>query len=407
MSTPPQALFVSYTSPLGGAERILLDQAAALAGPALAAQHSSPGAPIGLACPEGPLAEHARAAGIEVWPLRERRVELRAGARDRVAGPLRIAAQARELRQVISRSRPRAMIASGMRALLSCTAASAGARARPPLVFVHNDLLPSPLVARAVRAAARRADLVVALSQAIADDLAIGGPTDPPPDPGGDRSTAILGGDRRGRAPVEVVRPGVDLDRLTPTGPPPADPPTALLLGAIVGWKRPDLAVEAVALAARELPELRLRVAGAPLDAAGGELLARLRARAARPDLAGRVDFLGQVADVPAALASATCLLHCADREPYGMALVEALACARPVVAPAAGGPLEIVDRSCGALYAPGDASAAARALVDAIRRATTLGPDARARAKANFDRDASDARFATLVGSLPGARPK
>ena len=42
------------------------------------------------------------------------------------------------------------------------------------------------------------------------------------------------------------------------------------------------------------------------------------------------------------------------------MVLVEALARGRPVVAPAAAGPLEIVDARCGALYPPGDAAAGA-----------------------------------------------
>jgi len=364
VSTPPQALFVSYTSLLGGAERILLDHATALSGP------------VALACPDGPLADRARAAGIEVATLATRRVELRASVRDRIAMPLRIAGQARELRPIVARLRPRCMVASGMWALLSCTA---GPRVSPPLVFQHNDLLPSPLVGRAVRAAARRADLVVALSQAIADDL----------DPDGRLGTA-----------VEVVRPGVDLGRFAPA--PLPTTPTALFLGAIVHWKRPDLALETVALAARELPELRLRIAGAPLGAAGAELLAALEQRAAQPDLAGRVDFLGPVDDVPAALAGATRLLHCADREPYGMALVEALASGRPVVAPAAGGPLEIVDASCGALYTPGDARAAATALVDAVR-ADRLGPAARARAETHFDVTASRARFAELVEDVAG----
>jgi glycosyltransferase involved in cell wall biosynthesis len=80
------------------------------------------------------------------------------------------------------------------------------------------------------------------------------------------------------------------------------------------------------------------------------------------------------------------------------MALVEALASGRPVVAPAAAGPLEIVDASCGVLYPPGDARAAATALVDAISRADQLGAAARARAEANFDRTTSSARFAALL---------
>jgi glycosyltransferase involved in cell wall biosynthesis len=372
VSTPPQALFVSYTSLLGGAERILLDHATALPGP------------VALACPEGPLAERARAAGIEVLPLRRRRVELRASARDRLAMPLRMWAQGREMREIARKLRPGCVVAWGMRPLLSCAVGLRGLRPRRPLVFQHNDLLPGPLIGRAIRAAARRADLTIALSQAIADDL----------DP-----------DHGLTARIEVVRPGVDLTRFHPAERPSQERQTALLLGAIVDWKRPDLALETVALAARELPDLRLQVAGAPVAEAGGELLEKLQRRASQPDLAGRVDFVGQVENVPAALAMSICLLHCAGREPYGMALVEALACGRPVVAPAAAGPLEIVDTSCGVLYAPGDAQAAAAALVDVVRRAPELGRAARMRSEAHFDRVTARARFAALVGEVAPRR--
>jgi rRNA-processing protein FCF1 len=63
LSTAPQALFVSYAAVLGGAERILLDQAAALHGP------------VAMACPEGELAVRARQNGIQVVTLRPRRAE--------------------------------------------------------------------------------------------------------------------------------------------------------------------------------------------------------------------------------------------------------------------------------------------------------------------------------------------
>ena len=160
---------------------------------------------------------------------------------------------------------------------------------------------------------------------------------------------------------------------------------------------------DSFALAARRIPGLRLRIAGAPIGDAGAALADRLRQRAGEPDLAGRVELLGPVADVPAALAGATCLLHCADREPYGMALVEALACGRPVVAADGGGPREIVDPACGVLYAPGDAQAAAAALVDAIGRAGELGRGARVRAETAFDDAAARGRFRDLIDTVTG----
>ena len=353
---------MSYAAVLGGAERILLDQATALEGP------------VAVACPPGALADAARAGGLEVVTLSEQRAELRGSPRDRLAAPLRLAALRREVRTAVVGMGPRSVIGWSMRGVLVAAGALAGVRGGPPLVFCHNDLLPSRGVGIAVRAAASRAQRVVALSHAIAEDL-----------------------DPTGRLAVEVIHPGVDLERFTP-GPLPDGPPEALVLGAIVGWKRPDLALEAAKLAVGELPGLRVRLAGAPLGAAGEELWRTLERRVATIGLA-HLD--GGVEDVPGALARSTCLLHCADTEPFGVALTEALACGRPVVAPRAGGPLEIVDESCGALYEPGDSAAAAAALVHVVRHAPDMAGPARERAEQLFDRRTSRRRFRALVEEL------
>jgi glycosyltransferase involved in cell wall biosynthesis len=132
------------------------------------------------------------------------------------------------------------------------------------------------------------------------------------------------------------------------------------------------------------MPELHLTIAGEPLPGEHIDLEA-----AANVTLAGRVD-------ARAALHDAHVLLHCADEEPFGLALVEALACGRPVVAPDAGGPREIVTAG-GLLYAPGDAGAA----VAALRRVLAdpeLPAAARRRAEA-FDVEASAARLAAVIG--------
>ena len=127
----------------------------------------------------------------------------------------------------------------------------------------------------------------------------------------------------------------------------------------------------------------------------------RSAGRQRRGDLGGRVTFAGALADPRPALRDAHVLLHCADAEPYGLALVEALASGRPVVAAAAGGPLEIVDDGAGRLYAPGDANAAAAALRAAL--ADPAAPTAaRARAEAHFDVEASAGRFRAALDALP-----
>jgi GT2 family glycosyltransferase len=254
------------------------------------------------------------------------------------------------------------------------------ARPRAPVVFAHNDFVPGPVIGALVRAAARAADRVLVPSAAVASDL----------DPGrrlGDR--------------IAVVHPAVDVEAFAGPNGGPARPPEVLVLGALVGWKRPDLALEAVALARATHPELRLRFVGAPLGATAEELFYRLRQRASSPDLVGTVEFAGQIADPRSELARATCLLHCAPREPFGLALVESLAAGRPVVAPDGAGPAEIVDSSCGILYPPEDARAAADALsrlLDDPAEAEALGAAGRVRARARFDLARGRARLAAAL---------
>jgi N-acetylglucosaminyl-diphospho-decaprenol L-rhamnosyltransferase len=367
-------LFVSYSGLLGGGERILLDLAPRLA------------RAVAVACPEGALAGGLRQAGVRVFPLSERRLEFRASVRDRVGTPLRIASHAREVGDLIAALRPEIVVGWGTRALLGAVTAVRRIDPPPSLVFQNNDPLQGPLIGLVARAAARRADLIVALSRAAAGDF----------DPRGELEDRTV-----------VVSPGVDLESYARI--PAADVrPHALLLGAIVRWKRPRLALESVALARRELPELRLTVAGAAIDASGERLIRALRRRAAEPDLAGAVTFAGLLHDPRPALAEATCLLHAADREPYGMVVVEALAAGRAVVAPAAAGPAEIVTPDTGRLYAPGDPSSAAEALVELHRTPelpARVGAAARARAQTNYRVEESSARYETLLDELAARR--
>jgi GT2 family glycosyltransferase/glycosyltransferase involved in cell wall biosynthesis len=387
---------VSYSGVLGGAERLLLDVASGLP------------EPPELAVPEGPLAEAARARGLGVFELRERSLVLRASAGDRLAAPVRVAAHAAELRALVRSARPDAVIAWGMRTGVAMSAALAGGGG-VPVLFQHNDLLPGPLIARATRAAAGRAALVVALSECVARDL----------DPSGRLGTRL-----------RVVRPGVDLDRFGDrtggdgrdgatdradgnrrTGADAGDGRrrdcTALVLGAVEPWKRPDLALEATALAARDLPGLRVRLVGEPIGPEGPALLARLRQRAEQPDLSGRVELVGRVADPGRELAGADCLLHCADAEPYGLVVAEAMACGLPVVAPDSCGPAEILEPGCGRSYRPGSPSAAAAALVEVLSdpaEAARMGSAARATAERRLDLRATQARYAELVDELRAA---
>jgi GT2 family glycosyltransferase/glycosyltransferase involved in cell wall biosynthesis len=369
-------LFVSYSGTLGGAERLLIGWALAVDGERV------------LACPEGPLADAARENGIRVLELRERSLELRRGARGRALALARLAAHRRELRALVASLDPDVVVLAGMRSAIAGLAIGSLGDGSPASVFQQSDLLPGPAIGRLVRRAARRSDLTLALSEAVAADL----------DPQG----AL--GDR-----VRVVHPGIDAARFD-AGARPAEPAEVLVLGAIAPSKRPDVALEAFALARRDDPGLRLRIAGAPLTDSDERLAAKLRGRASRPDLAGSVELLGAVGDPRAELERATVLLHCAPREAFGMAVLEALAAGRPAVVPDSGGPREIVDAASGILYPPGDAQAAAAALARLTadpELAARMGRAGSARAREDFDLQTARRRWAAAVeGIRPRPRP-
>jgi GT2 family glycosyltransferase/glycosyltransferase involved in cell wall biosynthesis len=359
-------LAVTYPAVLGGAERTLLDFTRGL-----------PGGLV-LACPEGPLAERARAEGVSVIELPARPLELRGGVGERLAASRALAGHARDVRRLVREVGPDLLVAWGMRTAIAAPAAAAATDKRPAVVARHVDFLPGPAIARLLRASLARADRVSVNSWAVARDL----------DPEG----AL--GDK-----LDVISPGIDLaayDRDWGR----AEQPEALVLGTLHPWKRPDLALEAVALAARELPELRLTVAGSPLNDEGRRLEQGLRERAAQPDLEGRVTFAGQLDDPRQALSRAWCLLHCAEREPFGSVVLQSLASGRPAIVPSAGGPAEIVDETCGRLYRPGDAEAAAAALVELLSSpllVEQLGAGGRARA-GWFEADEARQRFAQVA---------
>jgi glycosyltransferase involved in cell wall biosynthesis len=152
---------------------------------------------------------------------------------------------------------------------------------------------------------------------------------------------------------AEIVHPPVQTDFFAPS-PGPRD--HFLAVARVTPQKRVDLLVDAF----RGLDE-RLVVAG------GGLWLDRLRG-GAPPN----VRFAGYVSDAELRrLYRRSHAVVCPSLEDFGIVMVEAHACATPVVAPRAGGALEIVaDGATGLLVDRLDAEGI-RAAVRAIRRLT------------------------------------
>jgi glycosyltransferase involved in cell wall biosynthesis len=148
----------------------------------------------------------------------------------------------------------------------------------------------------------RRADRVLTNSRASARDLA-----------------AAYG------IEAQVVHPPVRTDFFTPAARPRR---YALVVARLVAHKRVELAIEAA------------RLAGLPVVVAGsGPQLERLRARSGP-----HAQFTGWVSDEQLReLYRGAVALVCPSVEEFGIVMAEAHACGTPVVAPRAGGALDIV----------------------------------------------------------------
>ena len=138
------------------------------------------------------------------------------------------------------------------------------------------------------------------------------------------------------------------------------------------------------------------------------EFETELKVAAAASGITPRVHFLGERTDVPDLLAAAD--IHCQPNtapEPFGIAFVEALHAALPVVTSDAGGAREIVTPECGVLVPAGNVGALRETLADLIRdaeRRTRLGAAGPARARELCDSLRQVARLETaLLTSVHG----
>lgn len=202
-----------------------------------------------------------------------------------------------------------------------------------------------------------------------------------------------------------------------PAEPPPyaydgARPFELLFVGRLVERKGVHLLLDALA----SLPPER-RVA---LHVVGdGPDRAKLEEQARRLDLGDRAVFHGFVAKDELQRRLATCDAFVlpavvdakGDTEGLGVVLIEAMSYARPVIASAAGGIVDIVrDRRNGLLVPPGDAAALAGAIggmMDDPARAKQFGLNGRDDVAANFSWDVIADRLAAIYRNVSRQRPR
>jgi glycosyltransferase involved in cell wall biosynthesis len=192
----------------------------------------------------------------------------------------------------------------------------------------------------------------------------------------------------------EILPNPVDTRRYVP-GPPSRRPLTMLLGGSQYQRYRVVAALETLALVRREVPDARLRVAGALTFSSDAD--AEVRGLVHRLRLSDATDLVGPYrrGDAPALMHTADILLHTKYNDPCPTVVLEAMSSGLPVVYSASGGTPELVGEDGGVgVPAPLDwdrdhpptAEQLAEAVLAAAERIDELREAARSRAVEHFD---------------------
>ncbi len=203
---------------------------------------------------------------------------------------------------------------------------------------------------------------------------------------------------------------GIELERFAPLPEPErtqrrsdaglgADEVVMITVGRLVPVKDQRTQIEALAQMGIDREAWRLWIVGEGPERAPLEELSRQKG------LTDRVIFLGQRDDVPDLLGLADLFLLTSINEGFGLVLVEAMACALPVVATRVGGIPEVVaDGTSGILVPAGDLPALARALERLIANPELrrrMGERGRKIALKNYSAKRMVARTLELYGEI------
>jgi len=279
------------------------------------------------------------------------------------------------------------------------------ARRNTPVVWhIHDYVGARPVMSCLMRLQASRCAAAITNSDSVRRDLRR---------VCGDRVAATTVYNAVDLDQFEPAGPAADLDALAGMAPAPFGIVRVGLVATMARWKGHDVFLRAVAgMHVSSRSRVRAYVIGGAIYRTHGSQVSieELRRTAKRLGISDRVGFTGFVDDVGAAIRALDLVVHAStDPEPFGLAIVEAMACGKPAIASASGGAAEIA-RFCGGvlLYPPGDSGALTvrieRLVCNPSERAS-LGATGREAAEKSFMRSRLAEELIPILERVAGAK--
>jgi len=366
-----RVLYVNHTAEVSGAERSLLSLLASLPDTVESL----------VATPRGRLDTEVRRLGLATTPIPGTAGSLRLHPLHTPRALVEMAAAAVSVRLAARRHRTDLIHANSIRAGIVLGLARPSSAS---IVHVRDCLPPGVLTTATQRLIAATATTVVANSRYTAESVRRVAPN----------------------ARLEVVHNPVDLERWDPDridrirarGSLGVAGERAILMGVVAQlspWKGQDTAIEALKILREEGIDVHLLLIGSAKFVARSTrydnegYVAHLRTLVAGAGLEDYVSWMGERGDVPELVRALDVLLLPSWEEPFGRALIEAMAMGVPVVATNVGGPPEIVeDGREGYLVAPRqpeDWAQAIRRIADEPQHAQEMGCAGQRRVQKEF----------------------
>jgi len=402
-----KVVYLNPSGQLGGAEKVLLDILSSLKATEPAFK------PHLVVSADGPFVTKARGLGVPttLLPFPSALARLGDGGAGGPAGrqigfPALFGRMAKaggaaalylnRLRRELKRLAPDIIHTNG------CKMHLLGMWARPrrtPIVWhIHDYISARPLMANALPRFAKRCAAVIAISNSVAEDI-----------------RSVCGQ----KTPVHKIYNAIDLDRYSPDGEkndldalagmPPADPGTIRvgMFATMARWKGHEIFLKALSLLPEE-SRVRGYIVGDALYQTDGSQysIPELRGKAEQLGIADKVGFTGFIEEPAAAMRTCDIIVHASTQpEPFGLVIIEAMACGRAVVVSQAGGAAELIVAGENALaHKPGDAAElAARisqlAANEVLRK--SLGMAGQVTVDRRFNRARLGAEFARIYNAI------